>query len=112
LPDGWVCAEMTELEEKASVNGEYVSEELLWGLTHFNQLHQTWLALVDDHFPGQPESAAAWRKELIQHGARYNQSLRPKAGEWFFGLQISTTAATRPHQDCPDGWHRRGHRHS
>ncbi len=72
---------MTELEEKASQNGEYVSEELLWGLTHFNQLHPTWLALVEAHFPGQPESAAAWRKDLIEHGRRYSQAGSPLSTE-------------------------------
>jgi hypothetical protein len=47
------------------------SDELLWSLTIYDQLHPVWLDLVATRFPPQPPVAAAMKERLLRDGARW-----------------------------------------
>jgi hypothetical protein len=57
--------------EGASWTDQPKSDEFLWSLTFFDQLHPVWLDLVTAHFPVEPAAAAAMKQRLLADGARW-----------------------------------------
>lgn len=57
--------------EGADFTDQPKSDELLWSLTVFDQLHPVWLDLVRTRFPDAPPAAAAVKQRLLADGARW-----------------------------------------
>jgi hypothetical protein len=47
------------------------SDEFLWSLTNYDQLHPVWLDLVRTRFPTDPPAAAAMKQRLLIDGSRW-----------------------------------------
>jgi len=47
------------------------SDEFLWSLTSYDQLHSVWLDLIGTRFPVAPPAAAAMKKRLLIDGSRW-----------------------------------------
>ena len=88
LDDAAVEALCTELEERdrryhewwkfegAHWTDQPKSDELVWSLTVYDQLHPVWIDLVEAHFPVAPPSAASMKQRLLADGARWKMKRR------------------------------------
>ena len=57
--------------EGATWTDQPETDEFLWSLTNFDQLHPVWLDLVGARFPVEPPAAATLKQRLLADGARW-----------------------------------------